>query len=89
MTMYSSYHVMTSHDGLLHSDICGSNACLRLTTAFRSLPRPSSAPNAKASSLRSLKLDLRKSLPCDPNYALFTFEVVVSFTLNVLSFSDI
>ena len=27
--------------------------CLRLTAAFRCLPRPSSAPNAKASSLRS------------------------------------
>ena len=28
-------------------------ACLRLTVAFRSLPRPSSAPHAKASTIRS------------------------------------
>ena len=28
------------------------NACLRLPMTFRSLPRPSSAPSAKASSLR-------------------------------------
>ena len=28
------------------------NACLRLPVAFRSLPRPSSAPNAKAFALR-------------------------------------
>ena len=30
------------------------NACLRLPMAFRSLPRPSSAPSAKAFPLRSL-----------------------------------
>ena len=30
------------------------NACLRLPKAFRSLPRPSSAPSAKASALCSL-----------------------------------
>ena len=29
-----------------HSDIYGSYACLQLTIAFRSLPRPSSAPGA-------------------------------------------
>ena len=34
------------------------NACLRLPTAFRSLPRPSSAISAKASSLCSYSLDL-------------------------------
>ena len=32
--------------------------CLRLPAAFRSLPRPSSATGAKASSLRSFMLDL-------------------------------
>ena len=36
------------------------NACLRLTVAFRRLPRPSSAPGAKASALRPLYLDLTK-----------------------------
>ena len=39
--------------GLLHSDILGYIVCLPLPEAFRSLPRPSSAPDAKASSLRS------------------------------------
>ena len=34
------------------------NACLRLPTAFRSLPRPSSAISARASSLCSYSLDL-------------------------------
>ena len=33
-------------------------ACLRLPVAYRSLPRPSSASSAKASSLRSFLLDL-------------------------------
>jgi hypothetical protein len=33
-------------------------ACLRLPVAFRSLPRPSSAPGAKAFSLCSFFLDL-------------------------------
>ena len=34
------------------------NACLRLPVAFRSLPRPSSAISALASTLRSCSLDL-------------------------------
>ncbi len=42
--------------GLLHSDTLGYNVCLPLPEAFRSLPRPSSAPDAKASSLRSYQL---------------------------------
>ena len=42
------------------------NVCLPLPEAFRSLPRPSSAPNAKASSLRSyqLKLSIRRIMSC-------------------------
>ena len=36
-----------------HSDIHGYNACLQLPMAFRSLPRPSSALGAKASTLCS------------------------------------
>ena len=43
---------ITAH-GFPHSDICGCNARLQLTAAFRSLPRPSSAPSAKASALCS------------------------------------
>ena len=40
--------------GFPHSDIHGYNACFRLPVAFRRSLRPSSAPGAKASSLRSL-----------------------------------
>ena len=47
-------------------------ACLRLTAAFRRLPRPSSAPGAKASALRPYYLDL---------YALFV-SVVVTLIFN-------
>ena len=43
--------------GLPHSDICGYNAYLQLTAAFRSLSRLSSALGAKASTLRSFLLD--------------------------------
>ena len=39
--------------GFPHSDIHGSSACFRLTVAFRRSLRPSSAPSAKASPLRS------------------------------------
>ena len=34
------------------------NVCLRLPAAYRSLPRPSSAPSAKAFALRPFSLDL-------------------------------
>ena len=40
--------------GFPHSGIHGYNACFRLPVAFRRSLRPSSAPGAKASSLRSL-----------------------------------
>ena len=38
--------------GLPHSEISGCNACVRLTEAYRSLPRPSSPVSAKASTVR-------------------------------------
>jgi hypothetical protein len=37
-------------------------ACLRLPEAYRSLPRPSSPPNAKASTVRPLQLNRHKPL---------------------------
>ena len=40
---------LTPEGGLPHSEICGSNGCSHLTTAYRSVPRPSSPPTAKAS----------------------------------------
>ena len=38
--------------GFPHSEISGYNACVRLTEAYRSLPRPSSPISAKASTVR-------------------------------------
>jgi hypothetical protein len=38
--------------GLPHSEISGYNACVRLTEAYRSLPRPSSPVSAKAFTVR-------------------------------------
>ena len=43
----------SSPRGFPHSEICGCNAYLQLTAAYRSLSRPSSAPDAKAFSLCS------------------------------------
>jgi hypothetical protein len=37
--------------GFTHSEIRGSKAVQRLTAAYRSRPRPSSAPGAKASAV--------------------------------------
>ena len=44
--------------GFPHSEIYGSNAYVPLPVAYRSLSRPSSAPDAKAFPLRSFQLDL-------------------------------
>ena len=41
-----------------HSEICGYNAHLQLPAAYRSLSRPSSAPDAKAFTLCSFLLEL-------------------------------
>jgi len=40
------------YSGLSHSEIYGSNACVQLPVAYRSLPRPSSPLKAKASTMR-------------------------------------
>ena len=45
-----------------HSEIRGYNAYLQLPAAYRSLSRPSSAPNAKAFTLRSCSLELPFSI---------------------------
>ena len=44
--------------GFPHSEIRGYNAYLQLPAAYRSLSRPSSAPDAKAFTLRSYSLEL-------------------------------
>ena len=43
--------------GLTHSEIRGSKAVQRLTAAYRSRPRPSSTPGAKASTVCPSYLD--------------------------------
>ena len=48
--------------GFPHSEIRGYNAYLQLPAAYRSLSRPSSAPDAKAFTLRSYSLELSYSL---------------------------
>ena len=59
-TVHGHYSMWVPPFGYLRISIC-----LRLPAAFRSLPRPSSATGAKASSLRSFMLDL-PSLPLPP-----------------------
>ena len=44
--------------GFPHSDILGSQLVYQLPEAYRSLPRPSSAPDAKASTVCSLRLEI-------------------------------
>ena len=51
---FSVYDDRTPSAGLLHSEIHGYSAYLRLTVAYRSLSRPSSALGAKAFPLCSL-----------------------------------
>ena len=47
--------------GFPHSDICGSKLSRQLPAAFRSQTRPSSAPDAKASTVSPYSLDYRCS----------------------------
>src|ERR1700742_2793082 len=49
--------------GFSHSEIRGSKAVQRLTAAYRSRPRPSSTPGAKASTVNSYYLDGERSTP--------------------------
>ena len=44
--------ICLQHIRLPHSDTYGYNGCLHLPVVFRSLPRPSSSPGAKASPIR-------------------------------------
>src|SRR5699024_2847592 len=54
-TFSDGYHDMT-RGGFPHSDILGSQFGCQLPEAYRTLPRPSSAPLAKASTVRPSKL---------------------------------
>ena len=66
--------------GFPHSDIPGSTY-LQLPEAYRSLSRPSSAPDAKAFTLRSFSLEL-------PTY-LSGFYIFISICSNCLSFDNL
>ena len=54
--IYSVYDGNASHCRIAPFGYPRIISCLQIPEAFRSLPRPSSAPNAKASSLRSYQL---------------------------------
>ena len=56
------YHRITG-GGFTHSEIRGSKAVQRLTAAYRSRPRPSSTPGAKASTVNSYYLDGERLTP--------------------------
>ena len=72
--------------GFPHSGIHGSGACFRLTVAFRRSLRPSSAPSAKASPLRSFQLDLTPSVSLRiaalPIMLRITFWVLLTFAVR-------
>ena len=53
-------------DGFPHSDIHGSRPVWRLPVAFRSLPRPSSLADARASTVRPLSLNHRIARSSNP-----------------------
>ena len=68
--------------GFPHSEIHGYNGYLLLPVAYRSLSRPSSAPDAKAFPLRSFQLDLSNHLLilkvelCRQFYRIFEIVIV-------------
>ena len=67
--------------GFPHSEILGYNAYVQLPQAYRSLSRPSSAPDAKAFPLRSYQLDLTGSQElCRPQ---IRFIVVLCYPFKV------
>ncbi len=71
--------------GFPHSEILGYNAYVQLPQAYRSLSRPSSAPDAKAFPLRSYQLDLTGSQElCRPQ---IRFIVVCVTLLKVHKFT--
>ncbi len=63
-----------------HSEICGYNAHLRLPAAYRSLSRPSSAPDAKAFTLCSFSLELPYLILSDRLFSFFSFELLEFLT---------
>ena len=55
--VFSAGYCRITGSGLPHSEIRGSMSVQRLTAAYRSRPRPSSAPGAKASTVCPYYLD--------------------------------
>ena len=64
--------------GFPHSDIPGSTY-LQLPEAYRSLSRPSSAPDAKAFTLRSCSLEL----PIALSFSIIFFRLLFSFVCHL------
>ena len=78
--------------GFPHSEICGSSAYLQLTAAYRSLSRPSSAPDAKAFPLCSSSLELLCIYPsiyiCSRFLNCFVITFTVTFSLSKIVFPN-
>ena len=81
MTMNSSYSDWAFPSRVPPFGYLWITGYLLLTTAFRSLSRPSSAPGAKASSLRSSSLDLHFAR--SPSLSAL-FEVVSSLSVEAI-----
>ena len=60
--------------GFPHSDILGSPSVYRLPEAYRRFPRPSSAPDAKASTMRSYTLTTPLKSGWCARESLFVFQ---------------
>ena len=88
--VFSIRYPRITADEFPHSEISGSNGCLRLTRAYRSLPRPSSAPSAKAFALCSYILDLSRKIIRDfflPGTAMYQDFFKTAYCAAFLVFS--
>ena len=63
--------ICLQHIRLPHSDTYGYNGCLHLPVVFRSLPRPSSSPGAKASPIRPYFASISRIAILHSNALLF------------------
>src|SRR5699024_8395471 len=63
--VFRNIYVSITKRGLPHSEILGYNVCLRLPEAYRCWSRPSSAPSARAFTVRPCSLNpLFPLIPC-------------------------
>ena len=80
--------ICLQHIRLPHSDIYGYNGRLHLPVAFRSLPRPSSSPGAKASPIRPYFASISRNHILHATALLF-FNSLNLYYLNTLHLKSI